>query len=82
MKVAIYIEQGDVQLVLTPEGDYERNALKSFLEKGEYEVSVKEGSFYECRGGHWRLTEWADASDKSLILRSKRIVKTAEDQTT
>lgn len=29
MKTAIYIEDGTVQLVLTPENDFEKNALRS-----------------------------------------------------
>ena len=50
MKTAIYIEDGVVQLVITPEGEFEKNALKSFENK-PMEAKVFAGAFYDCRGG-------------------------------
>jgi hypothetical protein len=74
MKTAIYIEDGVVQLVLTPESDFEKNALKSFDGK-EAAAQIFSGSFYDCRGGWIRQSSYisdylhGDSNDKSLILR-------------
>ena len=76
MKTAIYIEDGIVQLVITPESDFEKNALSSFEEK-PLEAKIFSGSFYDCRGGWIRQTEYVPnrlhggtgVNEKSLILR-------------
>lgn len=72
MKTAIYIEDGDVQLVITPENKWEQNALGSFGDN--MEVTVMRGSFYACAGGWHRQTRYYGDSeeDRSLILRVKR----------
>lgn len=63
MRSAIYIENGLVQLVLTPDNDFEKNALGSFRE-GDLTAVVKSGSFYRCQGGWVRHGE----PDNSLII--------------
>jgi len=74
MKTAIYIEDGTVQLVLTPEGEFERNAISSFREK-ILTVKLFTGSFYDCRGGWIRQNEFHSDClgnknyDNSIILR-------------
>lgn len=74
MKTAIYIEDGVVQLVITPESDFEKNALKSF-DGDKMEAEIFTGTFYDCKGGWTRhrrtynTTQFDDDSDKSLILR-------------
>jgi hypothetical protein len=76
MKTAIYIEDGTVQLVVTPESDFEKNALSTFQEK-PLEAKIFSGSFYDCRGGWVRQAGYfnrdfscsPDNNDKSLILR-------------
>lgn len=75
MKTAIYIEDGTVQLVITPETDFEKNALTSFENK-ELGVKILSGSFYDCRGGWVRQSNHyfphysgTDENDKSIILR-------------
>lgn len=76
MKTAIYIEDGVVQLVLTPESEFERSALGSFSGK-DLGVKIFNGEFYDCRGGwarqkaHYPTTYGysASESDQSLILR-------------
>ncbi len=77
MKTAIYIEDGTVQLVLTPESDYEKNALSMFREK-PLDAKVIAGSFYDCRGGwvkqvayhtHDHMYGGTPKDDESLILR-------------
>lgn len=78
MKTAIYIEDGVVQLVITPESVFEKNALASFEGKAT-ETKIFSGSFYDCRGGWIRQTEHYDSrrysfdekrDDRSLILRT------------
>ena len=78
MKTAIYIEDGVVQLVITPESDFEKNALSSFQNK-PLEAKIFSGTFYDCRGGWVRQKQYyepravdfldRDDKDKSLILR-------------
>lgn len=70
MKVAVYIENGVTQLVLTPEGDWEREVTKKLASDGEYDVTIKRGEFYECRGGWFR--HGFPSSEDSLILRADR----------
>lgn len=80
MKTAIYIEDGIVQLVITPETDFEKSALRSFENK-PMDAKVFAGSFYDCRGGWIRqarrnqvngfsgYSREFDTDDRSLILR-------------
>jgi hypothetical protein len=64
VKTAIYIEDGVVQLVLTPQNEFEKNALMS-LENQALKATIMAGSFYKCRGGWNRQS----SDDHSLILR-------------
>jgi hypothetical protein len=78
MKTAIYIEDGVVQLVITPETEFEKNALDMFRDKPT-EAQIFAGSFYDCRGGWVRQSNFyppspydgydGGANDRSLILR-------------
>jgi len=72
MKTSIFIQQGDVQLVLTPENEFERNALKALLPEGEITSHVMRGQFYECQGGWWRTAPegYAGKTHDSFILRT------------
>lgn len=56
MKIALYIEDGLEQIVLTPESETEKGILGK-LHDGTRELSIKQGTFYGCRGG-W--TRWRD----------------------
>jgi len=78
MKTAIYIEDGIVQLVITPENEFEKNALSSFQDR-PLEAKIFAGTFYDCRGGWIRQARHTpslsyvhhsmDREDRSLILR-------------
>ena len=80
MKTAIYIEDGIVQLVITPESEFEKNALSTFQDK-PLDAKLFSGSFYDCRGGWVRQTVFTqhlaggfyqnENKDKSLILVSR-----------
>lgn len=69
MKTAIYIEDGVVQLVLTPEDDFEKSILGS-LEGKSTVTEVMTGGFYNCRGG-W--TRHSEHDNRSLIIRTVRV---------
>lgn len=77
MKTAIYIEDGVVQLVITPETDFEKNSLSMFREK-PLSAKLFAGAFYDCRGGWVRQSAYYErpydrygshTDDSSLILR-------------
>lgn len=53
MKIALYIEDGLEQIVLTPESDTEKGILGK-LHDGLRELSIKRGAFYACMGGWTR----------------------------
>ena len=80
MKIAIYIEDGVVQLVITPESEFEKNAVSQF-ENGALETKIFSGTFYDCRGGWTRQSTFHESSmfggqdhnDKSLIIRTQKI---------
>lgn len=76
MKTAIYIEDGAVQLVITPETEFEKNALRSFESK-PMDAKIFAGSFYDCRGGWTRQKAFyqsSDSTDRSLIIRMAETV--------
>lgn len=88
MKTAIYIEDGVVQLVITPETEFEKNAMTTLMDT-DIDAQIFSGSFYDCRGGWVRqkshypndsITWMNDKNmdDKSLILK----VKDSEKSTT
>src|SRR5262245_9207731 len=71
MKTAIYIEDGLLQIVITPESEFDKRAL-STLENKPLEAQIFTGSFYDCRGGWVRQTAYHSNysnGDSSLILR-------------
>ena len=53
MKIALYIEDGLEQIVLTPESETETGILGK-IHDGSRELSIKKGSFYHTRGGWQR----------------------------
>lgn len=71
MKTAIYIEDGVVQLVLTPESDFEFSTLKAFEKDGALDAQVFHGQFYDCRGGWTRQAEYHPARDDFSYHRPK-----------
>ena len=53
MRIALYIEDGLEQIVLTPETKTERNILGK-LHDGSRTLAIHRGSFYACQGGWTR----------------------------
>ena len=75
MKTAIYIEDGVLQLVLTPEDEHEKRSIDMFEAK-KMNAEIFVGSFYDCRGGWIRQTAYhngpmyhSNSDDKSIIIR-------------
>jgi hypothetical protein len=75
MKTAIYIEDGVVQLVLTPENSFEKGAIKPFKDEC-LSAQIFSGTFYDCRGGWIRQTALrtgigygSNKEDESIIIR-------------
>lgn len=54
MKIALYIEDGLEQIVLTPDSETEKGILNK-IHDGSRELQIERGAFYGCRGG-W--TRW------------------------
>lgn len=77
MKTAIYIEGALVQLVLTPESDFERNAVRSFAKK-PLKVQTFEGYFHISQGGYIRQFEPEPMSLMLLIDESTDTSKGVE----
>lgn len=75
MKIALYIEDGLEQIVLTPESDTEK-AILGKLHDGSRELAIKKGSFFKCQGGWLRhgvhsqhtLYGRAEENDESTML--------------
>lgn len=86
MKIALYIEDGLEQIVLTPESDVEKSILAK-LDDGSRDMSIKHGSFYECRGGWTRHREAyigaydgqrQDDRSTMIVLRQRPIAQPSE----
>ena len=68
MKVAMYSEDGDFQLVLTPETEFEKDALEK-IKTGD-NVTLYRGAFYACQGGWNRHRDYSQ--NESLIMKIAR----------
>lgn len=81
MRIALYIEDGLEQIVLTPESDTEK-AILAKLDDGSRELSIKHGSFFNCRSGWTRYTPatWDHFGGQRADDRSTMIVLTAKPQ--
>jgi len=74
MKIALYIEDGLEQIVLTPETETEKSILAK-LHDGDRDLNLKRGSFFKCQGGWIRYAQpWRgqydikDKDDDSTIV--------------
>ena len=76
MKIALYIEDGLEQIVLTPDTDTEKSILAKLLEPRSFEV--KKGNFYHCQGGWMRhgTVTYSDVASQEIdsimiVMREK-----------
>lgn len=75
MKIALYIEDGLEQIVLTPESKTEE-AILGKLHDGSRHLEIKKGSFFQCQGGWMRhgvhgvhtLYGHSEENDESTML--------------
>ena len=68
MKIALYIENGLEQIVLTPESETEEGIVGK-MHDGTRELSVYHGGFYQCMGG-W-VREKITSESTIIVLRPK-----------
>jgi hypothetical protein len=64
MKTTILSQDGNMQLVLTPETEFEKSVIEKYG-KDFSKIDKFKGSFQDCQGGWTRLYPYED----SLILR-------------
>lgn len=72
MKSAIYIEDGVIQLIITPESDFEKGVVDSFADK-KMNAEVFDGQFYACQGGWIRQKNdfgVENSNNNSLIIKA------------
>lgn len=75
MRIALYIEDGLEQVVLTPESDTESSILAK-LHDGSRELSILRGSFYACRGG------WVRHARETTVGGVYSPTRTVDDEST
>lgn len=68
MKIALYIEDGREQIVLTPTSDTEK-AILAKLHDGSRVANIYRGTFYGCVGG-W--TRKGESDDSTIIVLAER----------
>jgi hypothetical protein len=67
MNIALYIEDGRSQIILTPQSDHEKSLLgqlKDMYENGRGSLTIHRGEFYPCQGGWTRH----GTGDESTII--------------
>lgn len=69
MKIALYIEDGLDQIVLTPQSAIEKSILLKLEEQTD--ITIRRGSFYECNGGWTR--EGGREESVIIILRKNTV---------
>jgi len=84
MKIALYIEDGLEQIVLTPETDTEKSILGK-LHDGSRDLQIARGAFYACRGGWTRFKAdryspygSLDEDDSTMIVLRRQVVSQGE----
>lgn len=66
MKIALWIEDGLEQIVLTPETQTERDILKK-MQDHDRSLHIYSGGFYECQGGWVRQKTTHDST--MIVMR-------------
>jgi hypothetical protein len=87
MKIALYIEDGLEQIVLTPESDTEKGILGK-LHDGSRSLNIHRGSFYNCQGGYARYTPYWESfsyggnsgGDESTMIVLRPVPKSSEPE--
>lgn len=66
MKIALYIEEGLEQIVLTPESDTERSLLAK-LQTGR-DITIHRNRFYRAQGGFVTQGSHSDSDYSTMIV--------------
>jgi hypothetical protein len=69
VKIALYIEDGLEQIVLSAQTKSEQSILDK-LHDGDRSLSIKKGGFYECQGGWVRHGTYDPDHSTILVLRA------------
>lgn len=51
MKTALYVENNNMRLILTPENSFEQETIKTVTHQGLKQLHLYERSFFECVPG-------------------------------
>ncbi len=70
MRIALYVEDGLEQIVLTPEGDTEK-AILAKMHDGSRRLSVHRNSFYHTQGGFVSQGPYSDKEFSTMIVLKK-----------
>lgn len=81
MKISIVIAEGEKQVMMTPETDVEREALKFIEPKDDIEIATTWGTYdsepskysyntTKCQGGYFR--RFAEKDSLMFVLRPKK----------
>lgn len=70
MKIALYIEDGLEQIVLTPETVTEKGIVGK-LHDARTQAAIHRGQFYHCQGGWVRHGDKTDDSTIIVLTREK-----------
>lgn len=84
MKISIVIAEGEKQVMMTPETDIEREALKFIEPKDDIEIATEWGTYDDaprnfsynttkCQGGYFR--RFAEKDSLMFVLRPKKDLK-------
>ena len=68
MKISLLIKQERKQFILTPENEYEKNALNDLRDSEEHILYFKTGDFYDCQGGYSRFGIGGTSDFESTII--------------
>ncbi len=68
MKIALYIEDGLEQIVLTPQSDAEKRILAK-MHDDRRKLDLFRGSFFECRAGFVRQGTSDEYESTIIVLR-------------
>lgn len=82
MKIALYIEDGISQIILTPSTEHERGLLK-LLRDESYELGIKVGQFVETKGGYIRNAYpgyYGQDHDSTMLVLRKRATEEAPEE--
>jgi len=74
MKIALYIEDGFEQIILTPSTDTERNLLAK-LRDPDIEMTIQRGEFFHCRADFLRK---GDGVESTMICLNRKPVDEGE----